>query len=304
MKLAQLLQVVQVVLHQNHISETARSLRTSQSSISGNIKLLEDELGFPIFERKRNCIVGLTDAGREAVAIAQRISGDVDNLKRLGAETTNDAQTELTIATTRTVARYVLPPVVEQFLVRHPNVQLRLRQGNPTRICEMVESGAADLAIGSETTTPFPTLVRFSSHTLPRSVIAKSGHPLVRIRKPTLEQVARYPIITYDPAYSGRWMLLDAFKKAGIEPNVILGAVDADVCKTYVELGLGIAVLATVTYDRKRDHGIAGIDASHLFGPSTLYVALRSGSYLRGSTYDLIEAFDARLDRAAIDRGL
>jgi LysR family cys regulon transcriptional activator len=300
MKLIQLRHVVEVVRHGNHISKTAEALHISQPAITKHIQLLEEELGFAIFDRKRNRIVGLTEAGGEAVAIAERILGDIDNLKRLGAETADRDQGTLTIATTHTQARYVLPKVIERFVARHPAVRLRLRQGDPTRICEMVEAGEADLAIGSATTRQFPGLVRFDSHTLPRSIIAKAGHPLARVRKPTLAQLAQYPLITYDPAYSGRWTLLDTFHKAGLQPNIVFGAVDADVSKTYVELGLGIAVLATAAYDKSKDRGLVAIGASHLFEPATVYVTLRAKAYLRRATYDFIQTFDPRLKRDVI----
>ena len=229
--------------------------------------------------------MGVTEVGRKMIAISQRILDDVENLKRLGAESSDRDQGTLTIATTHSQARYLLPKVIERFLRRHPTIRLRLRQGDPTRICELVETGEADLAIGTETTREFPSLVRYPSHILHRSIITKVGHPLIRIRKPTLEQVAQYPIITYDPGYSGRWKVIDAFKRAGIEPDIVFGAVDADVCKTYVELGLGIAVLTTPSYDKGKDRGLAAKDVSHLFEPSTVHLTLRSRAYLRGFTY-------------------
>jgi LysR family cys regulon transcriptional activator len=301
MKLLQLRHVVEVFRHANHISKTAEALHISQPAISKHIQMLEEELGFAIFERKRNRIVDVTEAGREMISISERILGDVENLKRLGAEITNKNHGTLTIATTHTQARYLLPRVIERFLLHHPNIQLRLRQGNPTTICELVESGEADIAIGTETTRPFPGLVRYPSITLPRSIIAKVGHPLMRVRKPTLQQIAQYPIITYDPAYSGRWKVIDAFRTANIEPNIIFGAVDADVSKTYVEMGLGIAVLSTHAFDKTKDRGLVAKDASHLFDPSTVHVTLRAKSYLRRFTYDFIRYFDARLTREVID---
>lgn len=266
--------------------------------------MVEEELGFSIFERKRNRIVGVSEAGREAISIAERILGDVENLKRLGAETTSRDKGTLTIATTHTQARYVLPRVIERFLRSNPNIQMRLRQGNPTSICELVDTGQADIAIGTETNRPFPALVRYPSISLPRSIIAKAGHPLMRVRKPTLEQIASYPIITYDPAYSGRWKVIEAFRQAGIEPNIVFGAVDADVSKAYVEMGLGIAVLATVAFDKTKDRGLAARDVSHLFAPSTVHITLKAKSYLRKYTYDFIRCFDARLTRDVIDSAL
>jgi LysR family cys regulon transcriptional activator len=304
MKLLQLRHVVEVFRHDNHISKTAEAIHVSQPAISKQIQLLEEELGFDIFERNRNRIVGVTEPGREMIAIAERILGDVENLNRLGAEITNKDHGTLTVATTHTQARYLLPRVVEKFMQLHPNVQLSLRQGNPTTICEIVEAGEADIAIGTDMMQSFPKLVRYPSITLPKSIIAKVGHPLMRIRKPTLEQIAQYPIITYDPAYSGHWKVIDAFTRVGLKPRIVFGALDSDVSKTYVGLGLGIAVLSSHAFDKSQDRGLVAKDASYLFQSSTVYVTLRAKSYLRRFTYDFIRCFDSKLTREVIDKRL
>ncbi|HTP96249.1 MAG TPA: CysB family HTH-type transcriptional regulator [Burkholderiales bacterium] len=290
MKLLQLRYVWEVHRHGNHISNAALALHTSQPGVSKQIQSIEAELGFEIFARRRNRIVGLTDPGREVISIAQRVLADIDSLRSLGEEFSARDSGRLTIATTHTQARYVLPAVIERFVKRYPNVQLGLRQGNPTQICELVESGEADLAIGTETTRTFPNLVSLPCFKLPRSVVAKAGHPLLKARKLSLQELAKYPIITYDPAFSGRWKVMDAFKKAGLTPNVIFGAVDADVSKTYVELGLGIAILTTITFDPAKDTALRARDASHLFEPSTTYCTLRPNSYLRKFAFDFIRS--------------
>jgi len=304
MKLLQLRYVLEVNRHGNHISNTAEALHTSQPGISKHLQQIEAELGFEIFARKRNRIVGLTEPGREVVAIASRVMGDIDNLKRLGEEISARETGSLSIATTHTQARYVLPKVIERFIHRHPNVRLNLRQGNPTQICEMVEAGETDLAIGTETTRSFPELVRLDCFELERIIIVKAGHPLLKVRKPTLQNVAAYPIITHDPAFSGRWKVMEAFRQVGIEPNIVFGAVDADVSKTYVELGLGIAVMTAVSYNRTKDQGLRSIAASHLFQPSMLAISMRANSYLRNHTYDFLRMFTPKLTqdyvRAAI----
>ncbi|GAA4334451.1 CysB family HTH-type transcriptional regulator [Pigmentiphaga soli] len=304
MKLQQLRYVLEVFRHGNHISNTAEALHTSQPGISKHIQMIESELGFEIFSRKRNRIVGLTEPGREVITIVQRVLNDIDNLKRLGEEITSRDGGSLTIATTHTQARYVLPKVIERFIQRHPAVQLHLRQGNPTQICEMVESGDADLAIGTETLRPFPSLVRLDCFELERCIITKAGHPLLKIRRPSLHDVAAYPIITHDPAFSGRWKVMNAFKQAGIQPNIIFGAVDADVSKTYVELGLGIAVMTAVTFNRRKDQGLRAIDATHLFQSSMTSISLRANSYLRNHTYDFIRLFAPQLTREAVDAAM
>ena len=304
MKLLQLRYLVEVSRHGNHISNTAEALHTSQPGISRQIQLIEEELGFPVFARKRNRIVDLTEPGREAVAIASRVLADIDNLKRLGQEISQRTGGTLAIATTHTQARYVLPKVIERFMHRHPSVELQLRQGNPTQICEMVESGEADLAVGTEPTQPFAGLVRLPCFELERSIIVKAGHPLLRKRKPTLEDVAAYPIMTHEPTFSGHWKVMDAFKAAGLTPRIVFGAVDADVSKTYVEMGVGIAVMTSVTYERRKDTGLRAIDAKHLFPSSTVSIALRANSYLRTPAYDFIRLFSPQLTREVVQAAL
>jgi LysR family cys regulon transcriptional activator len=288
MKLSQLRVILEVHRRGNHISAAAEALHTSQPGISKQIALLESEIGFPVFERKRNRVTGLTEPGREVIEIARRILNDVENLRTLRDDYLEREEGALTIATTHTYARYVLPKVVSRFLARYPGVRLGLQQGNPTQICEAVEAGEADIAVGTETMRPFPSLVMLPCIPITRSVIAQRGHPILRAKKLTLEEIARYPIIAHDRARSGRWKVMDAFHKHGIEPNVTFGAVDADVGKSYVELGLGIAILATVAVDPRHDRDLAARDASHLFEASTSYVSLRRNTYLRRYVGDFI----------------
>ncbi|MCC6534366.1 MAG: CysB family HTH-type transcriptional regulator [Burkholderiales bacterium] len=306
MKLQQLRYIWEVHRHGNHISAAAEALHTSQPGISKQIQLLEAELGFEVFQRKRNRIVGVTDPGREVLDIAQRMLADADNLKSVREDFAARDGGRLILATTHTQARYVLPRVIEQFVRRWPTVRLGLRQGNPTQICELVEAGEADIAVGTETTRDFPNLVMLPCFELSRSVIAKAGHPLLDAKRLTLKEIAKYPIITYDPSFSGRWKVMNAFKQAGIETNVIFGAMDADVSKTYVELGLGIAILTTVAYDRTHDINLRARDASHLFEPSTTFVTLRPNSYLRKYALDFISllapALTPEVVRAALRR--
>ena len=194
--------------------------------------------------------------------------------------------------------------MIERFIQRHPTVELQLKQGNPTQICEMVEAGQADLAVGTEPSQPFPGLVRLECFELSRSIVVKAGHPLLKKRKPTLHDVAAYPIITHEPAFSGHWKVMNAFREAGITPKVVFGAVDADVSKTYVELGVGIAVMTSVSYERTKDAGLRAIDAAHLFPSSTVSISLRPNTYLRTPTYDFIRLFSPRLTREAVESAL
>lgn len=288
MKLSQLKCILEVHRHGNHISAAAEALHTSQPGISKQIALLESEIGFPVFQRRRNRVIGLTEPGHEVIAIARRILNDVENLRTIRDDYLERETGALTIATTHTYARYVLPKVVGRFLKRYPGVKLGLQQGNPTQICEAVEAGEADLAIGTETMRPFPGLAMVPCFPIARSVIAQRGHPVLKAKKLTLEEIARYPIIAHDRARSGRWKIMEAFHRHGIEPHITFGAVDADVCKTYVEMGLGIAILATVAVDPQHDRELKARDASHLFESSTSYVSLRRNTYLRRYVGDFI----------------
>lgn len=300
MNLKQLRYICEVCRQGNHISAAADALHTSQPGISKQIQMLESELGFEIFLRRRNRIVGLTEPGQEAVAAAQRVLAEVSNLKNLAEDFNAIGHGHLTIATTHTMARYVLPKIIEKFMKKYPAIRLGLRQGNPEQVCALLDAGEADIAIVADTVRPFPTLSAIPCFPLSRSIVAKVGHPILKVKHLTLHEIAKHPIITYDPAYSGRWKVMDAFKKAKIEPNVIFGAVDADVSKTYVELGIGIAILTTITFDKYHDRGLRARDASHLFEPSTTYVRLRSHTYLRKFLLDFIRMLAPHLSEEDI----
>lgn len=304
MKLQQLRYVLEIVRQNNHLSAAAQALHTSQPGVSRQILLLEAELGFEIFQRTRNRIIGLTSAGEHVLDIAKRVVTDVDALRALKEDVNFGNRGVLTIATTHTQARYVLPMVIEKFVKKYPDVELILKQGNPEDICSLVDSGEADLAIGTDTQKQLPNLVKLPCFSLPRSVVAKVGHPILDVDPLTLQEIARYPIISYDSRYSGRWRVMNAFKKANIEPKVILSAIDADVCKTYIELGLGIGVLTTITFDPNRDTGLRARPADYLFEASTIFISLRANTYLRSFVLDFIKSVAPRLTPAMVRRAL
>jgi LysR family cys regulon transcriptional activator len=304
MKLQQLRYVLEIARHGNHLSAAAKALHTSQPGVSRQIQLLEAELGFEIFLRTRNRIIGLTEPGREVLAIAKRLATDMSALRALKEDINASNRGTLTIATTHTQARYVLPNVIRTFVGAYPEVRLVLKQGDPEEICALVDSGDADLAIGTETIRSFPDLVKLECYKLERSVVAKIGHPILEVEPLTLQAIAAYPIITYGPRYSGRWKVMKAFKDAGIEPKFILSAIDADVSKTYVELGLGIAILTTITVEPMRDAGIRARDAKHLFESSTVAITLRSNTYVRPFILDFIRATAAHLTPAVVREAL
>lgn len=300
MKLQQLRYVIEILRHDNHLSAAAESLNTSQSGVSKQIQLLEAELGFAVFERNRNRILGLTEPGRQIADIARRVVTDVESMKAVKEEFTNQESGALSIAATHTPARYLLPQALDRFRRMHPLVRLSLRQGNPAQICTMVDSGVADVAVGTETSQAFPELLRLSCAKLARSVIARRGHPILRAQRVTLAEIAKYPMITNDPAFSGRWRVMDAFKKQGLEPSVMFGIVDADVSKAYVELGFGIAIIASIAVDEKRDPGLRARDVSHILEPSAIYVSLRKQAYLRKYVFDFIQCLCPKLTEAHV----
>jgi LysR family cys regulon transcriptional activator len=304
MKLQQLRYVLEIVRQKNHLSAAAEALHTSQPGVSRQILLLEAELGFEVFQRTRNRIIGLTEPGRLVLDIAKRVVTDVDALRSVKEDVNSGNSGTFTVATTHTQARYVLPIVIEQFVSKYPDVQLVLKQGNPEEICSLVDTGEADLAIGTDTLVQFPNLVRLPCFSLPRSVVAKAGHPILSVKDLNLQDVASYPIISYDPRYSGRWRVMKAFKTAGIEPKIILSAIDADVCKTYIELGLGIGILTTITFDPIRDVGLRARPADHLFEASTIFINLRSNTYLRPYVLDFIKAVAPRLTSSVVRKAL
>lgn len=295
MKLQQLRYVAEIVRQGNHLSAAAEALHTSQPGVSRQIQLLESELGFDIFVRTRNRIIGLTEQGEHVLAIAKRVTTDLEGLRSLGEDMKARDRGVLTVATTHTQARYVLPRVVKSFIERYPNVQLVLKQGDPEQICQMVEDGEADIALGPETVRSFPSLVKLPCFELPRSVVGLRGHPIFSLRSITLRDIAAYPIITYDPRYTGRWKVMGEFKKAGIKPKIILSAIDADVCKTYAAMGLGLAILTSVTYDAGHDVELQSRDGSHLFASSTSTVAIRPSTYVRPFVLDFISSLAERL---------
>ncbi|MBA4142069.1 MAG: HTH-type transcriptional regulator CysB [Nitrosospira sp.] len=300
MKLQQLRYLTEVAHQGLNLSKAAETLHTSQPGISKQIRLLESELGIDIFVRNGKRVVQVTAPGRAILEIAERMLRDAKNLKQVGQEFANEASGSLTIATTHTQARYALPPAIKHFTARYPKVKLILRQGNPTQISQLVTSGVADIAIATEAIELFAELVMLPCYQWNRCVVVPPRHPLLKLGKLTLEDIARYPIITYDFAFTGRSKINQAFDAKGLIPNVVLTAIDADVIKTYVELGLGIGILAQMAFDPKRDKHLRSIDASHLFEPSMTRIGISRNSYLRGYIYDFIEIFAPHLDHGVV----
>ncbi|HJV06329.1 MAG TPA: HTH-type transcriptional regulator CysB [Chromobacteriaceae bacterium] len=305
MKLQQLRYLVEVAKQGLNVSEAAEKLHTSQPGISKQIRLLEDELGIQVFIRNGKRVVSVSEPGKEVLRISERILREAQNLKRVGDEFAREAEGALTIATTHTQARYALPSTIAEFVRRYPKVRLSIKQGSPTQICEMVVTGEADFAIATEGISLYRELAMLPCYEWNRSVVVPEGHPLLALERPlTLAEITAYPIITYDFAFAGRSKINKAFEQAGLTPNVVLTAIDTDVIKTYVTLGLGIGIIATMAFEPERDSKLRSIDASHLFEASTTKIGIRKDAYLRGFAYTFIELFAPHLHRKQVDAAL
>ena len=257
-----------------------------------------------IFVRNGKRVVGVTEPGRRILIIAERVLLEAKNLKDAGREFSNQNVGALTIATTHTQARYVLPAVVARFAERYPLVKLILHQGNPITVAEEVVAGRADLAIATEGLDQFADLRVLPCYEWNRCVVVRPDHPLLSRGKITLKELAALPLITYDFAFTGRSKINQAFEHLGLEPNVVLTALDSDVIKTYVELGMGVGVIAAMAFDPIRDTGLRAIDVSHLFENSTTRIGIRRGAFLRQYTLDFIEMFAPHLTEAVVKAAL
>lgn len=304
MKLQQLRYLCEAENHKLNLSKAAQKLHTSQPAISKQIQLLEKELGVPLFIRNGKRLVRITPPGKTIISIAHKILRETDNLRKVAQEYSQNDGGTLTIATTHTQARYALPTVIKRFTTLHPKVKLILRQGSPTQISALVTSGEADIAIATEAIEHFRELLMLPCYQWNRCVIVPPDHPLLKNKHLTLEAISEYPIITYDFAFTGRSKINQAFEKKGLIPNVVLTAIDSDVIKTYVELRLGIGILAKMAFDPQRDEHLCAIDASHLFESSTTRIGISRNSYLQGFVFDFIEMFAPHLNKSVIQTAL
>ena len=304
MNLQQLRYLCAIVDNNLNVSDAAESLFTSQPGVSKQVRQLEDELGVRVFVRAGKRLASITPAGEAVVSAARRALREIENLKRVGAEYKSEDEGTLAIATTHTQARYVLPRVLRDFSTRYPKVKLELHQGNPMQVAEQTASGDADVGIATEALASFADLVTLPCYQWNRCVLVPRGHPLAKVQPLTLAAIAKYPIVTYDFAFTGRSQINAAFDAQGLAPKVVLTALDSDVIKTYVELGMGVGIVAQMAYDPARDGAFEKLDAGHLFAPSTTRLALRRGVFLRGYVYDFIALFAPALDRAAVDGAL
>ena len=301
----QQLRIIHETIRQNYnLTEAANALFTSQSGVSKHIKDLEDELGVELFIRKGKRLLGLTDPGKELVKIVERILLDAKNVKRLAEQFSNRKQGRLTIATTHTQAQYALPPVVTQFKKAFPQVHLVLHQASPGEIVSMLLDGHADIGIATEALQSVSELASFPYYSWHHAVIVPHGHPLESVSLLTLEAIAEFPVITYHEGFTGRTGIDQTFAKAGLLLDIAMSALDADVIKTYVELGLGVGIVASMAFNPARDTKLNLLDSSHLFEKNTTNISVRRGHYLRGYAYRFIELCLPSLTEAAIRTGV
>ncbi len=302
MNLHQLRFVREAVRQNFNLTEAAKALFTSQPGVSKAIIELEEELGVDIFTRHGKRIRGLTEPGRAVLKSVELIMQEIDGLKRIGKEYAAQDSGSFTIATTHTQARYALPKVVQAFMQRYPKVRLSLLQGNPKQIAEMVMRDQADLAIATEAIAGIDGLVSMPCYQWEHVVVVTPEHPLLKLKSITLEELAHFPLITYDGAFAGRSKIDHAFEIRNLKPDILLEAIDADVIKTYVELGMGVGIIAGMAFDAERDKGLRSIPVGHLFGMNVSRVAVKNGAYLRSYIYTFIELLTPTLNRKLIDQ--
>lgn len=304
MKLQQLRYIWEVAHHDLNVSATAQVLYTSQPGISKQIRLLEDELGVEVFARSGKHLTRVTPAGEAILKIAGEILRKVESIKQVAQEFSDDKKGTLTIGTTHTQARYALPSVIKKFISKYPDVALHMHQGTPTQIAEMASDGTVDFAIATEGLEHFNDLIMMPCYKWNRSILVNKNHPLAHKSKPSLEEVATFPLVTYVFGFTGRSKLDDAFKARGLTPRVVFTAADADVIKTYVRLGLGVGIVASMAINEEDKEDLVAIDASHLFEYSITKLGFRKGTYLRGFIYDFIQQFAPQLTPEIINQAV
>jgi LysR family cys regulon transcriptional activator len=304
MNFQQLRIIRETVRRDFNLTEVANALFTSQSGVSKHIKDLEDELGVELFVRKGKRLLGLTAPGKELVVMVERMLLDAANIKRLAEQYSKRDEGRLTVATTHTQARYALPKVVTAFKRAFPKVHLKLHQGSPGEIVQMLLDGEADIGVATEALAEVAELASFPYYGWHHSVIVPAGHPLEVVRPLTLEAIARYPVITYHEGFTGRARIDQAFAAAGLVPDVVMSALDADVIKTYVELGLGVGILASMAFNPARDGALRELDGAHLFPQNVTRIAVRRGHYLRRFAYRFIELCAPELSEETVVQAL
>lgn len=301
MKIQQLRYIVEIASQNLNFTDAAEALYTSQPGISKQVRLLEDELGLEIFERNGKHIKSITPEGEKIIEIAKDLLAKVQNIKSISDEVTSPDHGVLRIATTNTQARYVLPEVIKRFNTLYPNVVIHIHQGAPSQLNEALTNGEVDLAITTEAQYIFENAVLLPCYSWNRSAIVPKTHPLANCKELTIEELAKYPLITYTFGFNGPSELSKAFSEKGLIPKTTVTATDADVIKTYVRLGLGVGIMASMAHTAE-DSDLVAIDASHLFNYSSTQIAFKKGTFLRYYIYDFINFFSEHLTRTVVEK--
>ena len=308
MNFQQLRSVREAVRQGFNLTAVAEALHTSQPGVSRQIRELEEELGIEIFVRAGKRLTGLTPPGATVLPLVEKLLLDADNLKRAGDDFARADAGTLTIAATHTQARYALPAAVRDFRAAYPQVVLHMHQGSPLQVAQMLLDGSADIGVATEALAQYEELVALPCYRWTHTVIVPLGHALAAEaaagKTLNLHRLAEFPIITYEAGYTGRGHIDDAFLRHGITPQIVLTAMDADVIKTYVELGLGVGIVAAIAIDEERDTPLAAIDARHLFATNLTRLAVRRGAFLRDYAYRFIETFASPLNRKVVEQAL
>ncbi len=300
MNLQQLRIIRETVRNRFNLTEAANALFTSQSGVSKHIRDLEEELGVEIFVRRGKRLLGLTEPGKEVVKLVERMLVDAENLAQVAASFSRGDEGTLTLATTHTQARYTLPPIIAKFRAAFPDVRLHLHQASPKDLPAILLEGNTDIAIATDTLDNLPGIIAFPYHSWDHAVVVPHNHPLVTGRPVTLASIAEWPIITYDDGLTGRLRIDEAFEAAGLTPNITMTALDADVIKAYVELGVGVGIIASVAYEPDHDFKLVRLPSQGLFRQSTSSIAIRRGRFLRRYVYRFIEHCSPTLTEAVI----
>lgn len=303
MNFRQLRSVQEAVRRGYSLTEVAHALHTSQPGVSRQIRELEEELGIELFVRAGKRLTGLTEPGAHVLPIIEAILQGSQNLRSAGLEYADQKSGVLSVAATHTQARYALPVALQEFRQQFPNVEVHLNQGSPQQVAQMLLSGEADVGIATEALAEYDELLALPCYRWTHSIVVPPGHPLLD-EPPSLAALARFPLITYGQGFTGRGHIDAAFEAAGISPRIVLSAMDADVIKTYVELGMGVGIIASIAFEAERDTRLRAIDVGPLFGINVTRLALRRGTYLRSFVFALIESFAPTLDRERVERAL
>ena len=288
-----------------NLTEAAKALHTSQPGVSKAILELEQELGVDIFARHGKRLKSITEPGRHVIKSIDVILNELNNLKSIGNEFSSKDTGTFSIATTHTQARYVLPKVLTNLRKEYPNVNISLHQGTPSQAAQMVLSEEADIAIATESLADYADLVTLPCYDWQHVLVIPPGHPLSLKKKPiTLKELSQYPLVTYHPSFTGRQKIDQAFTKHNLNPNIALEAIDSDVIKTYVRIGMGVGIIAEMAVLPQMDADLIFQNASHLFGKNVARVAFRKGAYLRHFVLSFAQLLSPKLTEKTIHEAM